>query len=74
MIVTNVGGLPEMCPNEKVGYVVEANPKELKDAILRFFSGNENRFIEGILEMKTKFDWGSLVTNIFKVLDQSKNG
>ena len=30
MIVTDVGGLKEMCPNGKVGYVVSPNADEIK--------------------------------------------
>mgnify|MGYP002508462035 CR=1 FL=1 len=33
MLVTNVGGLAEIVPNGKVGYVTEVDPKAVADAI-----------------------------------------
>ena len=62
MIVTNVGGLPEMVPDGKVGYVVEPNPKSLADAIYKFYSlGNTNEFVQHIKKEKQKFTWEGLI-------------
>ena len=38
MLVTNVGGLPEIVPNGKVGYSVEPEAKVIADAINDFYS------------------------------------
>ncbi len=38
MVVTNVGGLAEVVPDGKVGFVAEPNPASIADAILKFFS------------------------------------
>ena len=38
MLVTNVGGLSEIVPHMKVGYVVSANPEEISTALIDFFS------------------------------------
>ncbi len=68
MIVTDVGGLAELCPHEKVGYVVSTEPKNIADAILRFFSeGGEDQFIDNIIEEKKKYSWGILVDNIMNL-------
>ena len=70
MIVTDVGGLAEMCPHEKVGYVVAPNSKEISDAIFRFFNeGDPNRFIDNIIEEKKKYSWNVLVNNILKLVN-----
>ena len=38
MIVTNVGGLPEIVAHEKVGYVTALNETSIADAIVRFYA------------------------------------
>src|SRR6202008_41417 len=45
MVVTNVGGLPALVPNEKAGWVVEPEPKAIAEGILRFYQLGENYFI-----------------------------
>jgi glycosyltransferase involved in cell wall biosynthesis len=58
MIVTNVGGLPEIVPNNKVGLVVEPNEQAVADAILHFYNENkETEFVQNILEEKKKYSW-----------------
>jgi glycosyltransferase involved in cell wall biosynthesis len=37
MVVTNVGGLAEVVPDGKVGFVTEPDPTEIATAIIRFF-------------------------------------
>ena len=56
MLVTNVGGLPEIVPNNKVGLVVEPNEQEVGDAILKFYDENKEAvFLQHILEEKKKY-------------------
>ncbi|MFN8236569.1 MAG: glycosyltransferase [Chitinophagales bacterium] len=58
MLVTNVGGLPEIVPNNKVGFVVAPDENEVAKAILRFYSEHkESDFIHTILEEKKKYSW-----------------
>ena len=62
MLVTNVGGLPEIIPHNKVGYVVEPKPLEITKALLDFF--NENRketFEENVRIEKKKYTWDKMV-------------
>ena len=61
MIVTNVGGLPEMVPHEKAGLVCEPNAASLAMAINEFFSRGENYFMPGLLEEKKKLSWERMV-------------
>lgn len=62
MIVTNVGGLKEMIPDGKVGFVVEPNATELADAIHKFFrEDKEIEFQKNIEEEKKKYSWPILV-------------
>jgi D-inositol-3-phosphate glycosyltransferase len=65
MLVTNVGGLPEIVPNNKVGFVVEPNEIEVANAILKFYNENkEQEFILNILEEKKKYSWKVMVEKV----------
>lgn len=65
MLVTNVGGLAEIVPDGKVGYVTEKDPKAVSNAIFDFY---ENRramqFIQNITEEKKRFSWDSMVRKL----------
>lgn len=61
MLVTDVGGLAEIVPHEKAGYVVPKDPKAIAAAIHDFFSKNrEKQFIQGVKEEKKRFSWANL--------------
>lgn len=65
MLVTNVGGLPEIVPNNKVGYVVEPNETAVANAILAFYNNNkEPEFVQHILEEKKKYSWKVMVDKV----------
>ena len=58
MIVTNVGGLPEIVPHKKVGFVVDANPHAIATAIAEFYTENNSlNFEMSIAEEKKKYEW-----------------
>ena len=67
MIVTNVGGLPSLVPNEKAGLVTDANPKDIASAILKFYQLGENYFIPHLRSEKQKYSWETLVKTIKKL-------
>lgn len=70
MLVTNVGGLPEMVPHEKVGYVVEKNELAIAEGIHRFFELEENqRFKEGLKREKERFSWKVFVQSLMSLAD-----
>lgn len=67
MIVTNVGGLAEIVPNGKAGYVVEPDEKEIADAIVDFFGNNrQDEFKEGLLFEKKKYAWSNMTKSVKK--------
>lgn len=67
MIVTNVGGLAEIVPNGKAGYVVEPDEKEIADAIVDFFGNTrQNEFKEGLLFEKRKYAWSNMTKSVKK--------
>lgn len=68
MLVTNVGGLPEMVPDGKVGYVVEPEPKSIADAIVDFYANHrELRFRDNIRLEKKKYAWSNMLAKIAEV-------
>jgi len=65
MLVTDVGGLKEIVPNNVVGYVTQANSKSVADAINNFYVNNkEQQFIEGVKTEKLKYLWQTMTTKI----------
>jgi histidinol-phosphate phosphatase family protein len=63
MLVTNVGGLAEIIPNGKVGYVVNPVKEEIVDAMLDFLQ-NKPDFSHSIQEEKQKYTWDKLISTI----------
>lgn len=58
MVVTNVGGLAEVVPDGKVGFVAEPDPKSIADAILKFYQPNSIPDLQkNILNEKKKYTW-----------------
>ncbi|MEN8225534.1 MAG: glycosyltransferase [Bacteroidota bacterium] len=58
MVVSNVGALPEMVPDGKVGYVVRPEPEAIAEAIREYFDGNkEQEFTENVKTEKKKYSW-----------------
>lgn len=65
MVVTNVGGLSELIPHGKVGYVVEPDEESIANAVYKYFKENkEQEFIENIKREKKKYSWSTLLENI----------
>jgi len=70
MIVTNVGGLSEIVPHGKCGYVVEPNANAIAYAIEDFYNNNrENIFIGNCKTEKKKYDWGRMTDTILKIVN-----
>ncbi|MEO7311267.1 MAG: glycosyltransferase [Chitinophagaceae bacterium] len=67
MIVTNVGGLPSLVPDGKVGLVAEPNPAAIADKILQYFSLGKNSFLPALQQEKKKYMWHNLTGAIVKL-------
>ena len=59
MLVTNVGGLAEIVPNNKVGYAVEPNTYAIASALSDFYA-NKKDFLQGIKDEKQKYSWQTM--------------
>ncbi len=64
MVVTNVGGLPTLVPDGKVGLVMDPNPQAIADGILKFYQLGEAYFIPNLREEKKKYSWDNLTSAI----------
>jgi len=67
MVVTNVGGLPDLVPDGKVGLVVEPNPAAIAEGIRRFYQLGEDYFIPHLRSEKQRYSWSNLVTAITQI-------
>jgi glycosyltransferase involved in cell wall biosynthesis len=62
MLVTNVGGLAEIVPHGKAGYVIEPEPKIIADSMVDYFENNkEESFTEGVKQEKKKYEWNTFI-------------
>ena len=69
ILVTNVGGLPEIVPHKKVGYVVEVNPDAISTALNEFYDKDlEAEFTENVKEEKKKYSWSNMASQIINNL------
>jgi D-inositol-3-phosphate glycosyltransferase len=65
MLVTNVGGLAEIVPNEKCGYVVNLNVTEISEKINNYFSLNkEAEFTQNVIVEKKKYEWPTFINSL----------
>ena len=66
MVVSNVGALPEMVPNNVAGIVVKPDAQKVAKAIHRFFTKNmAEELIEGLKSQKERFSWSRLTEAVF---------
>lgn len=68
MVVTNVGGLAEVVPDGKVGFVAEPDSTSIANAIVKFYeTGSLPDLQQNIATEKQKYSWGTLLQNLFTV-------
>lgn len=69
ILVTNVGGLPEIVPHERVGYVVDVNSNDIANAVNRFYKENkEDFFVENVKNEKIKYSWDNMANQLINNL------
>ena len=65
MVVTKVGGLAEIVPDGRVGYVCEPTPEGVAGAIERMYEGDAlQRFRENCVEERRRFSWEEMCSRI----------
>ena len=74
VVVTNVGGLPDVVTDGKTGYVVESEqPQQLAKAVIRFFEENRaEEMQEHVKQEAYRFSWDRMVENIEELYGKCK--
>ncbi len=71
MVVTEVGGLPEIVPHGKAGYVVPVQAQDIADAIYDFYKNEKiEEMTAGVKAEKKRFSWGKMVEGIEELCEQ----
>lgn len=65
MLVTDVGGLPEIIPHLKAGYVVKPAVNAIADAIVHFYDNKmQEQFTENVKIEKKRFLWSTFIDGV----------
>ena len=65
IIVTRVGGLAEIVPDSRVGYVVESSVEGVLDGLERIYAdGQLETFAEAMTEERKRFSWSAMCDRI----------
>lgn len=69
VVVTNVGGLPEVVEDGETGYVVEAfNDTQLGEAVIRFFKEDKAKeFEQNVIKEEYKYSWDRMTEVVQKL-------
>jgi glycosyltransferase involved in cell wall biosynthesis len=68
MLVTNVGGLSEIVPDQKCGYVVEKNVAQIAAAITDYFmKAREPEFTRQVKEERKKYEWAQFINTLLNL-------
>ena len=68
MIVTNVGGLAELVPNNKVGFVCKVSEQEIANAMYNFYTQQkEQAFTNAAEQEKQRFTWQNLCNQLLNL-------
>lgn len=71
MLVTNVGGLPEIVRDEYAGYVTDTNSKKIADAIFNFYDQKkEQEFSENVRIEKKRFTWSAFILGVKELYEK----
>ena len=67
MLVTNVGGLPDLVPDYKVGLIAEPTAISIAEKIIELYQLGEQYFLPHLLEEKKKYSWSILSDKILSL-------
>jgi glycosyltransferase involved in cell wall biosynthesis len=67
MLVTNVGGLPDLVPHQRVGIVTEPEPESISNGILQLYELGEDYFLSHLREEQKKYSWTTMIACIQKM-------
>jgi glycosyltransferase involved in cell wall biosynthesis len=68
VLVTNVGGLPEVISADKSGYVTNIDAKEIAEKIVDYYSNDrEAGMVKALRGNKSNFSWKSMIDGITEI-------
>ncbi len=68
MLVTDVGGLKEIIPHGKCGYVVKPDSQSIADSMVDFYDNHrKEQMTEGVRQEKQRFTWDKMTSTISEV-------
>ncbi|TCZ69029.1 glycosyltransferase [Flaviaesturariibacter aridisoli] len=68
MVVTNVGGLPDLVPDHRCGIVCAPEPLSIAEAVAECYRLGEDFFVPQIREEKKKYAWSKLTSALFRIV------
>ncbi len=71
MIVTNVGGLPSLVPDGKVGLIAEPDAASIAEKVIEYFNKGNESFLPYLVEEKKKYSWKKMTEAIFEMASLS---
>lgn len=73
MVVTDVGGLPEIVPDGRVGYVAPPTAEGIAAAIARMYeAGTLERFCDNCVDERQRFSWDEMcdrITELYRMVE-----
>lgn len=74
MIVTRVGGLPEIVADGKVGIVCEPTVEAISESLQRIYEGDTlSRLKDGFKEERKRFSWAAMCDKLLEVYSEIQN-
>ena len=70
MLVTNVGGLADTVPHDKVGLVVEPNSKSIAEGIIQLYDRGTAHFMPHLITEKKKYSWEQMRQSFLTLYQQ----
>jgi glycosyltransferase involved in cell wall biosynthesis len=67
MVVTNVGGLPSLVPDDKVGLIAEPNAASIAAKIIEYFQKGEQHFLPHLIIEKQQYSWSVMANTILEL-------
>lgn len=67
MLVTDIGGLPELVPDGKVGLIARPDPVSIAEKIIQLYELGENYFLPHLRKEKKKYSWNNLTSSIIRL-------
>ena len=68
MIVTRVGGLPEIVPDDRIGLVCEPTVEAIAEAMQRIYEGDTlQRLKDNFAEERKRFSWSAMCDKLLEV-------